>query len=114
MKYQVKVFVFSFFVFVQFLFPAQLLANGFFSQFIDPDDGALDASSWLLKNKGFLPLPIIVTEPAVENGIGAAAVFFHENKNAQPEKRVEPSISVGFGLITGNDSWILGGAHKGV
>ena len=33
--------------------------------FTDPEDGALDASEWLLEKKGFLPVPTIITEPAV-------------------------------------------------
>jgi hypothetical protein len=37
----------------------------FFDQFIDPYDDNLDASQWLLKQKGFLPVPVIITEPAV-------------------------------------------------
>ena len=34
------------------------------SPFVDPEDGKLDASEWLLEKKGFLPVPIIITEPA--------------------------------------------------
>ena len=44
--------------------------------YIDPQDGQFDASEWLLDRKGFLPVPIIITEPAVGYGGGLAAVFF--------------------------------------
>ena len=49
------------------------------SLFTDPEDGKLDASEWLLDRKGFLPVPIIVTEPAVGYGAGAALLFFRES-----------------------------------
>ena len=45
----------------------------------DPEDGKLDASEWLLDRKGFLPVPLIVTEPAVGYGGGAALLFFRES-----------------------------------
>jgi hypothetical protein len=45
----------------------------------DPQDGAFDTSEWLLDRKGFLPVPIIVTEPAVGYGGGLALLFFRES-----------------------------------
>src|SRR5215211_3053741 len=36
--------------------------------FTDPDDGRVDLSDYLLTRKGFLPVPIIVTEPALGYG----------------------------------------------
>jgi hypothetical protein len=47
--------------------------------FFDREDGALDASEWLLDRKGFLPVPIIITEPAVGYGGGAALLFFRQS-----------------------------------
>jgi Omp85 superfamily domain len=47
--------------------------------FSDPTDGKLDASEWLLDKKGFLPVPIIITEPAVGYGGGIAFMFFRES-----------------------------------
>ena len=41
-------------------------------------DGMFDMSSVLLDRKGFLPVPIIVTEPAVGYGGGLALLFFRE------------------------------------
>jgi len=47
--------------------------KGFASKFKDPDDGWFDASQWLVENiVGFMPVPIIITEPAVDNGLGMA------------------------------------------
>lgn len=51
---------------------------GALDRFIDPVDGMFDASSWLLDRKGFLPVPIVITEPAVGYGAGAALLFFRE------------------------------------
>jgi hypothetical protein len=102
-------------------------ADGFWSQFKDPDDGRLDASSFLADNAyGFLPMPIIITDPAVDGGLGLAGLFFHET-DEQKEKRLAalrssddgakflltPSVSAVAGAVTGNDSWFAGGGHMG-
>ena len=47
--------------------------------FKDPEDGAFDASEWLLDRKGFLPVPLVITEPAVGYGGGMALMFFRES-----------------------------------
>ena len=46
--------------------------------FRDPEDGRLDMSEWLLTKKGFLPIPIIITEPAVGYGGGLVLAFFNQ------------------------------------
>lgn len=56
------------------------------SIFFDPQDNFLDASAWLLEHRGFLPVPIIITEPAVGNGLGVALVFMSENEDADYHK----------------------------
>jgi len=95
-----------------------------FEPFIDPKDGALDASNWLVDRKGFLPIPLIITEPAVGFGLGAGLLFFHDSKETKEEKQVKktdgdeklklpPSISAIFGGYTENDSWFIGGGHFG-
>lgn len=53
--------------------------KGFFRQFTDEEDGKVDFSNFLAKG-GFIPLPIIITEPAVEGGSGLAAVFLRVPK----------------------------------
>lgn len=91
------------------------------SLFKDSEDGQLDISRWLLERKtGFLPIPIIITEPAVDGGLGVALAFFHKPKG-EPRAEVEnndmvalpPSISFGAAAYTGNDSWLAGGGHFG-
>lgn len=85
-----------------------------FDRFKDPEDGWLDGSRWLLENAyGFLPVPIIITEPAVDNGLGVAGLFFMPNEDA-PETDgglpVTDTLAVAA-AYTGNDSWLVGGQY---
>ena len=52
---------------------------GFMDRFKDPEDGAFDASEYLLDHRGALPVPIIITEPAVGYGGGLALAWFSES-----------------------------------
>lgn len=90
--------------------------KGFMSKFKDPEDGKFDISEYLLDNLvGFMPIPLIITEPAVENGLGIAGAFFHRPKadQMQPgdDNLIMPNISVVAAAYTGNDSWFVGGGH---
>lgn len=43
----------------------------------DPESGKFDMSDWLLEHRGgFLPVPIIITDPALGKGGGLGVVFF--------------------------------------
>lgn len=89
-----------------------------FSIFKDPDDGALDLSQWLATKGGFLPVPIIITEPAVGLGFGLAPVFFHGQMTGKPnpdnpEQRLPPSLTIGAAAYTANGTWFVGGGHVG-
>jgi hypothetical protein len=75
--------------------------------FRDPEDGRFDTSRFLLDLKGFLPMPILITEPAVGYGGGAALLFF--SRNPQPEggagsgRRFHPpDITVAGAIATEN------------
>ncbi|KGJ88530.1 BamA/TamA family outer membrane protein [Colwellia psychrerythraea] len=97
--------------------------------FTDKLDGNFDASRYLSENAyGFLPVPIIITDPAVDGGLGMMGLFFHETEEEQAvrlkkmqdesnEKAsrslMPPSISAAFGAYTGNDSYFIGGGHLG-
>lgn len=71
------------------------------SVFIDPQDGYLDGSRWLLEHSGFLPVPIIITEPAVGYGGGVALVFMSKDKDAPPmERTADGSIKFSPPVIT--------------
>ena len=89
---------------------------GFWSQFMDKDDNYLDLSQWLIENAyGFLPVPLIITEPAVDNGLGLAGVFFHkpgpDDRKPKDGQVMLTDISAVAAAYTGNDSWFVGGGH---
>jgi hypothetical protein len=83
----------------------------------DPQDGKFDMSSYLSSARGFFPVPIIITEPAVGFGLGAAVAYFHPPQERDKEEHPHigpPSISVAFGAKTDNGTYFYGGAHSGV
>lgn len=97
--------------------------------FTDKFDGKFDASRYLSENAyGFLPVPVIITDPAVDGGFGMMGLFFHESEE-EKDVRLEamqdednhkaaqsllpPSISAAFGAYTGNGSYFAGGGHLG-
>jgi hypothetical protein len=50
--------------------------QGFASQFKDPEGGWFDMSQFLLKKAtGIMPVPIIITEPTVDNGLGLTGIL---------------------------------------
>lgn len=96
---------------------AGAIGDWFENTLIDPEDGMLDASDYLASAKGFLPVPIIITEPAVGYGLGLVVAYFHAPQELVPEEHSHkgpPSISVGFGAKTENDTYMYGGGHLGV
>jgi hypothetical protein len=126
MPKQINTALLTFILFIGFQSPAaaqeqatdqETEEKSFRSQFIDKDDGMLDMSDWLLENiVGFLPVPIIITEPAVEDGIGLAGLFFHQPKADQMKpgkdgKFILPNMSAVGAAYTGNESWFVGGGH---
>jgi len=89
---------------------AQEKKHGFLSGFKDSEDGAIDISDWLLNKKGFLLMPTIITEPAVDYGLGAALVWFHQSI---AEKKAPPSMTGVLGVATLNETWGAGLFHYG-
>jgi len=78
--------------------------------FRDPVDNAFDMSSFLLEHKGLLPVPVIITEPALGYGGGAALLYFHHRKK-QYKTYVAPDVSGVVGLATSNGTWGAGAFH---
>lgn len=75
----------------------------------DTLDGKLDASEFLKSVHGFLPLPQIITEPALGSfGLGIAPVFIKPNSAATSETYVQPTITAGIVGYTANKSWFTG------
>ncbi len=103
-------------------------ASSMFDGFIDPKDGMLDASDWMAEQKGVVPLPMLITEPAVGYGLGLALLFLHDplagsapkgksfdaQSDSTKDKLVPPSISAAFGMYTENETWVVGGLHLGI
>lgn len=92
-------------------------------QFIDEKDGMIDMSQFVLDSAaGFMPLPIVITEPALGGfGLGAALAFFHEDKGEKARRQIgeielpelPPSVSGVAAAYTANESWLGAGFHQG-
>lgn len=64
------------------------------NRFIDPVDGMFDISSGGGDRKSFLPVPIIISEPAVGYGGGVAVLFFKEAPQAGDASLPKPPPDV--------------------
>lgn len=73
--------------------------------FKDTLDGAFDLSQFLINPEGFIPIPIIITEPAIGYGGGIAALFFQQQKKQYKGVSVPPNISGLAGFGTSNKTW---------
>src|SRR6478609_4556509 len=89
-------------------------------KFRDAEDGQLDMSDYLLRHRGVLPVPLIVTEPAIGYGGGLALAYFSqsfeqraEEARARGDPVTPPNITVGFGMKTENGTWAGGIGHMG-
>jgi hypothetical protein len=82
------------------------------SRFRDPEDGQFDLSRFLAHPRAFLPIPLVVTEPAVGYGGGLAGMFVRPRKAAGSEGYARPNMSVVGGIATENDTWMAFGADS--
>jgi len=71
----------------------------------DPQTGAIDISDMILNARGFMPVPIIVTEPAVGYGGGLAILYLLPQKKKY-NRYVPPNIFGVAGLGTQNKTWL--------
>lgn len=78
--------------------------------FKDSIDGAFDVSEFLIDPKGFLPIPIIITEPAVGYGGGIAALFLTPQKKKY-NVPVPPNVTGVIGMATSNKTWLAALFH---
>lgn len=86
----------------------------------DPLDGWFDYSEVLLFHRGFLPVPFLVTEPAVGYGGGVAAVWFRksiaemqQDSQAPGGRMLPPDVGALMGYKTSNGTWGAGGGYFG-
>ncbi len=84
--------------------------------FRDTLDNCFDLSDFVINKKGFVPMPIIITEPALGGFGGALApVFIQPNKPKEVNGKViplPPNATALFGGYTLNDSWAVGGGRS--
>jgi hypothetical protein len=66
------------------------------------ENGQLDFSYFLENPRGFLPVPIVVTEPAVGYGGGGVGMFVRPRKEAGEEGWARPDISAVGAVATQN------------
>jgi hypothetical protein len=92
-----------------------ILGDGLFAKLKDPEDGAFDLSDFLLSRTGFLPVPIIITEPAVGYGGGLAPFFIKRNpptaEDTERGRFPTPTVYGAGGFGTENGSWGAFGAY---
>ena len=84
------------------------------SRFRDPEDGKFDVSSFLEKPRGFLPVPVIITEPAVGYGGGLVGMFLRPRKQAGEQGWARPNISAlgAIGTENGTRAAFAGDASR--
>jgi hypothetical protein len=90
--------------------------------FKDSLDQKFDLSDWVLTANGFIPIPSIITEPAL-GGFGGAlfGVFVDPNTPYRDTvdgkeiiTRAKPNIYAAGGAMTVNGTWVLGAGAGGV
>ena len=111
----------SFFLFVFFSLGFFLMQGQQKISFKDSLDHKIDLSDWVISANGFIPVPIIITEPAL-GGIGGllAAAFvkpkapYLDSINGKLVKtRAKPTVYGAAGAYTANDTWLVGAFGMG-
>ncbi len=78
--------------------------------FFSPEDGQFDISAFLSERYGFIPMPLIITEPAVGFGGGLNLMFLHDSLGSSIERKSPPSIS-GAALAATENGTLAGAAY---
>jgi len=80
----------------------------------DTLDKNFDLSQILASSYGFLPIPFLITEPAVGYGGGAALMYMHRTPEELAKmERKTPDMTGAFGMYTQSNSWAVGAGHMG-
>jgi hypothetical protein len=81
----------------------------------DTLDNALDFSDYLINMHGFVPWPVIISEPSLGNfGLALALVFISPKKSAAKTEQFRfPDITGIAGMWTLNNSWGVGALRQG-
>jgi Omp85 superfamily domain len=92
------------------------------SYFKDSTDQSFDVSDWVLTAHGFIPVPVLITEPAL-GGFGGALIPVFITRNTPYmdtvngkaiTQRVRPNIYALGAAYTANGTWLLAGGCAGV
>jgi hypothetical protein len=83
--------------------------------------GALDLSDYIIEANGFVPVPVLITEPALGGfGGGFVPVFINKRppyidsvKGHVVRTPVPPDITGAMGLYTANNTWMAGAFRSG-
>lgn len=80
----------------------------------DTLDNAFDLSDYVINMHGFIPYPIIITEPALGNFGGALALVFMSPKKSMGDDQFRfPDVTGAAGMYTLNNSWGGGVLRQG-
>ncbi|MEG6015521.1 BamA/TamA family outer membrane protein [Enterobacter hormaechei] len=80
---------------------------------IDPADDRVDMSDYLQNNSyGFLPIPVVITEPAVGYGGGLFGLFLHGKGKHVDNRFIPPAMTAIGGGGTPNGTWFIGCGHR--
>ena len=80
------------------------------------EDGSLDLDEYLSQTYGFLPVPTLITEPAVGYGAGVALIYLHDKllgTKSSTGRRIPPSMSGVMLAGTQNGTTVGGAFHQG-
>ncbi|QKJ62043.1 hypothetical protein [Flavobacterium sp. M31R6] len=82
----------------------------------DTLDGRLDFSAMIDNTKGFIPVPLIITEAALGGfGVALAPVYISPQEKPVGDKDyIAPAVTGAFGMYTANNSWMIGIYRKEV
>lgn len=83
------------------------------SLFVSKEDGKFDVSDFLSTKYGFMPVPMIVTEPAIGYGGGLNLMFLHDSLGSTLERKSPPSISGVAAIGTENGTLLAAAYHLG-
>jgi len=81
--------------------------------FTSEEDGMLDVSDYLATRYGFMPIPILITEPAIGYGAGLTLLFLHDTFGSALEKKSPPSMTGVMAATTENGTWMGAAFHMG-
>lgn len=90
-----------------------LAFNTVAAEMLDPEDDSVDMSHYLQDTPyGFLPIPVVITEPAVGYGGGLFGLFLHGKGKQVDNRFVPPAMTAFGGGGTQNGTWFVGGGHR--